>query len=77
VNSLPKTVIRQRRDCDSNPGPSVPESSTLPTRLYRATTHLRLNKLRSFSDDRLAGCEVAAVNTSQSSRLAHSTHTLN
>ena len=24
VNSLPKTVTRQRRDCDLNPGPSVP-----------------------------------------------------
>jgi len=33
VNSLPKTVSRQRRDCDLNPGPSVPESSTLTTRL--------------------------------------------
>jgi len=33
VNSLPKTVTRQRRDCDLNPGRSVPESSTLTTRL--------------------------------------------
>jgi len=33
VNSLPKTVTRQRRDCDLNPGPSAPESSTLSTRL--------------------------------------------
>ena len=33
VNSLPKTITRQRRDCDLNPGPSVPESSTLTTRL--------------------------------------------
>ena len=33
MNSLPKTVIRQRRDCDLNPGPSAPESSTLTTRL--------------------------------------------
>jgi len=33
VNSLPKTVIRQRRDCDLNPGPYAPESSTLTTRL--------------------------------------------
>jgi len=33
VNSLPKTVTRQRRGCDSNPGPSSPESSTLTTRL--------------------------------------------
>ena len=33
VNSLPKTVTRQRRGCDLNPGPSLPESSTLTTRL--------------------------------------------
>jgi len=32
VSSLPKTVTRQRRDCDLNPGPSAPESSTLATR---------------------------------------------
>ena len=35
VNSLPKTVTGQRRDCDMNPGPSAPESSTLTTRLPR------------------------------------------
>jgi len=33
VNSLPETVTRQRRDCDLNPGPTAPESSTLTTRL--------------------------------------------
>ena len=33
MNSLPKTVTRQRHDCDLNPGPSAPESSTLTTRL--------------------------------------------
>ena len=33
VNSLPKTVTRQRRGCDLNPGPSAPESRTLTTRL--------------------------------------------
>jgi len=33
VNSLPKTVTRQRHDCDLNPGPTAPESSTLTTRL--------------------------------------------
>jgi len=33
VNSLPKTVTRQRRDCDLNLGPSAPDSSTLTTRL--------------------------------------------
>ena len=33
VNSLPKTVTRERRSCDLNPGPSAPEFSTLTTRL--------------------------------------------
>ena len=33
MNSLPKTVTRQRHNCDLNPGPSAPESSTLTTRL--------------------------------------------
>ena len=33
VNSLPKSVTRQRRGCDLNTGPSAPESSTLTTRL--------------------------------------------
>ena len=34
VNSLPKTVTRQRRDCDLNPDLlRLPESSTLTTRL--------------------------------------------
>ena len=32
-NSFRKTVTRQHRDCDFNPGPSAPESSTLTTRL--------------------------------------------
>ena len=38
VNSLPKTVIRQRHDCDLNPGLTAPESSTLTTRLPRFVT---------------------------------------
>jgi len=33
VNSLPKTVTRQRRGCDLNPDPTAPESSTIATRL--------------------------------------------
>ena len=33
MNTLPKTVARQRRGCNLNPGPSAPESSTLATRL--------------------------------------------
>jgi len=38
VSSLPKTVTRQRRGCDLNPGPSAPESSTLTTRLPSHST---------------------------------------
>jgi len=33
VNSLPKTVTRQRRGNDLNPDPSAHESSTLTARL--------------------------------------------
>jgi len=33
VNSLPKTVTRQRCDSDLNPDPTAPQSSTLTTRL--------------------------------------------
>ena len=33
VNSFPKTVTRQRRGCDWNPGPITPESRMLTTRL--------------------------------------------
>ena len=33
VNSLPKTITRQRRGCDLNPGPSASDTSTLTTRL--------------------------------------------
>ena len=33
VNSLPKTVTRQRRDRDLNPGPSALDSNALTTRL--------------------------------------------
>ena len=44
VNSLPKTVTRQRRDCDLNPGPSAPESSTLTTRLPSYPGNTKVNK---------------------------------
>ena len=33
VNCLPKTVTRQRRDCDLYPGPSASGFNTLTTRL--------------------------------------------
>ena len=40
VNSLPKTVTRQCRGCDLNPGPTAPESSTLTTRLIPSSNAL-------------------------------------
>ena len=40
VNSLRRTVTRQRRGCDLNPGPSAPESSTLTTRPLSHPTDL-------------------------------------
>jgi len=45
VNSLLKTVTRQSRGCDLNPGPTAPESSMLTTRLpsHPSTRILRLN----------------------------------
>jgi len=59
VSSLPKTVTRQRRDCDLNPGLSAPESSTLTTRLpsdsrtllFNNTLNRRRTTLIIFSDD--------------------------
>ena len=43
---MPKTVTRQRRGCDLNPGPSAPESSTLTTRLPRATRYVTLCRVK-------------------------------
>jgi len=40
VNSLPKTVPRQRRGCNLNLGPSAPQSSMLTTRLPSHPSHL-------------------------------------
>jgi len=45
VNSLPKTVTRQRRGCDLNPGPSAPDSSTLTTRLPNKVSNKVSNKI--------------------------------
>ena len=39
MNSLPKTVTRQRRGCDLNPGLSALESSTLTTQLPSHPNH--------------------------------------
>jgi len=53
VKSLPKTVTRQRRGCDLNPGPSASESSTLTTRLpSHPKTHSMLDKKLPSIEDR-------------------------
>ena len=57
VNSLPKTVTRQRRGCDLNPGPSAPESSTLTTRL---PSHPYVHRVTSIYHD--GDCSYSAVN---------------
>ena len=44
VNSLLKTVIRQRCDCDLNPCPSAPESSMLTTRLLSHAANIKILK---------------------------------
>ena len=56
MNSLPKTVTRQRHDCDMNPGPSVLESSTLTTRL---PSHPNTCRQEILLDS--CGCTVRAV----------------
>jgi len=50
VNSLPKTVTRQRRYCNLNRGPSVPESSTLTTRPPCWSTYLLTRLARVICD---------------------------
>ena len=67
VNSLPKTVTRQRRGCDLNPGPSAPESSTLTTRL---PSHPHpLTRLCLTSTNRLLDSVIAVVSLSCEHRL--------
>jgi len=59
VNSLPKTVTRQRRSCDLNPGPTAPESSTrasltLDGTYFRPTDSTRLMLARKVNHTRIA-----------------------
>jgi len=56
VSSLPKTLTRQRRGCDLNPGPSAPESSMLTTRLpsqpFNAVISETVGRLRYCSESK-------------------------
>ena len=58
VNSLPKTVTRQRRGCDLNPGPSAPESSALTTRLPSHPQHM----MSEINDDDVADGDDDSLN---------------
>ena len=61
VTSLPKTVTRQRRDCDLNPGPSAPESSTLIAKFYYMDTESRTRARHGPDTDKVrARCRVRA-----------------
>jgi len=51
VNSLPKTVTRQRRGRDLNPGPSAPESSTISTRLLSGVQAELIMPAKAFARD--------------------------
>jgi len=54
VNSLPKTVTRQRRGCDLNPGPTALESSMLTTWLpsHPSGVRVMINLTRSMVAER-------------------------
>jgi len=67
-----KTVTRQRRDCDLNPGPSAPESSTLTTRLpshlsqaYNANVMSNLVLISCVSRESASGSTTRVVRGSQ------------
>ena len=57
VNSLPKTVTGQRHGYDLNPGPSAPESSTLPTRLLSHPNAISLMYVIHQPSSMFRGCE--------------------
>jgi len=65
VNSLPKTVTPQHRDCDLNPGLSAPESSTLTTRLpsHHLSSSASLS-LQTFIDEHNAALSLNGISIS-------------
>jgi len=65
VNSLRKTVTRQRSDCGLNTDPSAPKSSTLTTRLPTCTDYFSLIARQNMSAVSTAsGCIVRTVDAS-------------
>ena len=80
MNSLPKTVTRKRRECDLNPGPSAPESSTLTTRLPSHDTSMVVRQNEDLQVSEMSACCPAVCldhsDTIIAQRPAH-THTHN
>jgi len=71
VNSLPKTVTRQRRDCDLNPGPSAPESSTLTARLPSHPKPMYTNKqCEMTTSDQTSQSRMSVMDDMSTSRLS-------
>ena len=68
VNSLPKTVARQRRDCNLNPGPSALESITLTTRLPKSLYGDR-NRQALPSSERIRNVVLSAIGLTNQSML--------
>jgi len=73
VNSLPKTVNRQRRGCNLYPGRTAPESSTLTARLPGHLTYLNKRQMcanmRIFQHNpHLSLCKKNCMTTSESKR---------
>ena len=71
VNSLPKTVTRQRRDCDLNRGRTAPESSTLTSRLpSQPSDHVRRCDWYAYLADEVAQRVVSWLGVHRSLVLA-------
>ena len=69
VNSLPKNVTRQRRDCDSNAGPFAPESSTLTTRLHVGTENMIGRHIQTWQNNDLK-TETTTAKTKTTQKLS-------
>ena len=66
VNSLPKTVTRQRRFCDLNPVHSAPESSTLTTWLPSHQSRITYIVYNWFNNRRQFCVEISSRSSYQS-----------
>jgi len=73
VNSLPKTVTRQRRGCDLNPGPSAHQSSTLTTRLPSCISPIYYDYMAKHTREMGSVCQVADFSIFLHATMLHGT----